>query len=84
MLRLEEINSYCLCGWEVETRSRRNRADVIRYKSIFKAEHTPEIPFMVDVDGDKARLLFPTREARKAADEYGAREYIKELIKEAC
>lgn len=83
MLNLDEIKSYCLYGWEIETRPRRNNTDVTRYKGTFKAQHTPEIPFMIDIDGNKTRLLFPTSEARKAADEYGAREDIKNIIKEA-
>jgi len=78
---LENIKSYCISGCRIEARQRRNNTSVIRCKGTFKAMHTPEIPFILDIYKDKTRLLFPTSEARKAADYYGVREYLKELYR---
>ncbi len=83
--KLADAVNFCVCReWKIERVSRRNRSAVYRCSNSFISEVTPEIPFVVQIAEDKPdafRLSFPTEKARKDADEYDVREYLKEYMK---
>ena len=81
---LESVSSFCVGrnSWRIELINRPNKATLFRCHNVFMADHLPDdIPFMIDLqEYQPARLRFPSSEARQAADEYGVREYLKEIV----
>ena len=83
---LKSVSSFCIgnSGWDIKRITRPNKADVFQCANVFHADHTPNIPFIIDIQEYKPpRLHFPTSKARQDADQYGVREYMKETIIEA-